>query len=323
MPQPQLTEADVEAYLDVIMPDRLHVEFKERHEADFAYGLADGSRFRVNAFRQRGRASVALRVLPAPSGDFASLGLPPVLTRLAAERRGLILVTGPTGAGKSTTLAALVDWINSNRRVNIITVEDPVEFVHRDKMAMISQREVGVDTGSFAEAMRRVLRQDPDVILIGEMRDVETIDAALKAAETGHLVLSSLHTLDATETINRIIDFFPPEHQRQIRLLLAGSLRAILSQRLIPTVSGSGRVPAVEVLVNTERVAERIADAATTNEISDVIAEGSYYGMETFDQAILRLAGNGTIAFDEAMRNATNPSDLKLRAQQLGLLESK
>jgi twitching motility protein PilT len=323
LPQPNLTGADVDAYLEALIPDRLRVEFKEHREADFAYGLRDGSRFRVNAFQQRGTATIALRALVPPSGDFASLGLPPVLTRLASERRGLILVTGPTGSGKSTTLAALIDWINSNRRVNIITVEDPVEFVHRDKVAMVSQREVGVDTGSFGEAMRRVVRQDPDVILIGEMRDVETIDAALKAAETGHLVLSSLHTLDASETINRIIDFFPTEHQRQIRMLLAGSLKAILSQRLIPTANGKGRVPAVEVLINTDRVAERIANAALTHEVPDVIAEGSYYGMETFDQAILRLAGNGSIAFDEAMRNATNPADLKLRAQQLGLVNTK
>ena len=321
--QPPLTDADVEAYLGSVMPDRLHVEFKEKHEADFAYGLEDGSRFRVNAFRQRGQVTVALRALRPPTSDFGSLGLPPVLTRLAASRRGLILVTGPTGAGKSTTLASLVDWINTNRRVNIITVEDPVEFVHNDKLAMVSQREVGVDTGSFAEAMRRVIRQDPDVILIGEMRDVETIDAALKAAATGHLVLSSLHTLNATETINRIVDFFSPEHQHQIRLLLAGSLKAILSQRLIPTANGKGRVPAVEMLINTDRVAERIADPAITHEIPDVIAEGSYYGMETFDQAILRLVGNGTIGFEEAMHNATNPGDLKLRAQQLGLVEAK
>ena len=322
LPQPPLTENDVESYLDAVLPDRLRVEFKEHHEADFAYGPNGGPRFRVNAFRQRGKVTIALRVLRPPTGDFASLGLPPVLTRLAAERRGLILVTGPTGAGKSTTLAALVDWINSNRRVNIITVEDPIEFVHRDKLAMVSQREVGVDTGSFSEAMRRVLRQDPDVVLIGEMRDIATIDAALKAAETGHLVLSSLHTLDAAETINRILDFYPSEHQRQIRLLLAGSLRAILSQRLIPTVKG-GRVPAVEVLINNHRVAERIIDPTTMHEIPDVIAEGSYYGMETFDQSILRLAGNGTITFDEALHNATNPADLKLRAQQLGLVEAK
>jgi twitching motility protein PilT len=229
-------------------------------------------------------------------------------------------VTGPTGCGKSTTLAALVDHINSTQRRNIITVEDPIEVLHRDKMSMVSQREVGVDTGGFAEAMRRVLRQDPDVIMIGEMRDADTIDAALKAAETGHLVLSSLHTLDAAETINRILDFFSNEQQRQARLLLAGTLRAILSQRLLPQADGQGRVPAVEVLINTDRISERIADPELTHEIPELIAEGSFYGMETFDQSILRLAASGKVSFDDAFRYATRPSDLRLRAQQLGVL---
>lgn len=315
-----LTEADVERFLGELLPDRLEVEFKETQEADFAYGLPDGSRFRINAYRQRGRVSLAIRALRPPTGDFVSLGLPPVLERIAAEPRGLILVTGPTGSGKSTTLAAVVDFINSTRRRNIITVEDPIEVLHDDKMSMVSQREVGVDTGGFAEAMRRVLRQDPDVILIGEMRDAVTIDAALKAAETGHLVLSSLHTLDAGETINRILDFFDADQQRQIRLLLAGTLRAILSQRLLPAADGAGRVPAVEVLINTERVRERIADPKLTHEIHDIVAEGAFYGMETFDQAILRLAAAGRVTWEEAMRHATKPADLKLRAQQLGFL---
>jgi twitching motility protein PilT len=322
LPGSPLEEKDVEAYLAAMIPDRLAVEFLEHNEADFAYGIPDGSRFRVNAYRQRGRVSVAIRALRPPTGDFASLGLPGVLGRVAHETRGLVLVTGPTGAGKSTTLAAIIDTINTTRRVNIITVEDPIEIVHGDKMSMVSQREVGVDTGGFAEAMRRVLRQDPDVILIGEMRDAETIDAALKAAETGHLVLSTLHTLDAAETINRILEFFPAGHQHQVRLLLAASLRAIISQRLIPTADGTGRVPAVEVLINTDRVADRIADPTITHEIPDVIAEGAYYGMETFDQSILRLAGNGTITFEQALRHATSPGDLKLRAEQLGLLHT-
>ena len=315
-----LTDEEVEGYLRVLLPDRLEVDFKSSHEADFAYGLPGGQRFRVNAFRQRGRVSIAVRSLRPANGDFASWGLPAVLEHVAAEPRGLVLVTGPTGSGKSTTLAAIVDHINVSQRRNIITVEDPIEILHDDKLSMVSQREVGVDTGGFAEAMRRVLRQDPDVILIGEMRDAETIDAALKAAETGHLVLSSLHTLDATETINRILDFFEQGQQRQIRLLLSGTLRAILSQRLLVTKDGIGRVPAVEVMVNTDRIAERIADPAVTHEIPEVIAEGSFYGMETFDQAILRLAAAGSVTFEEGLRHATSPTDLKLRAEQMGLV---
>jgi twitching motility protein PilT len=296
------------------------VQFKEEQEADFAYELPSGHRFRINAFRQRGRITIAIRSLRQPDSDFDALGLPPVVERLASEMRGLVLVTGPTGSGKSTTLSTIIDKINRTRRVNIITIEDPIEVVHSDKLAMVSQREVGVDTDSFGEAMRRVLRQDPDVILVGEMRDAVTIDAALKAAETGHLVLSTLHTLDAAETINRILEFFEGSRQAQVRRMLAGSLRAILSQRLLPTADGSGRVPAVEVLINTERVAERIADSELTDELTEVMAEGAYYGMETFDQSLLRLAGTGVVTFEEALRHATNASDLKLRAQQLGLI---
>jgi twitching motility protein PilT len=319
-----LTESDVEGLLWSILPDRLHTEFKERHEADFAHGREEqgrqaGQRFRINAFRQQGRVSIAARILQSANSDFAALGLPPVIETIIEELRGLVLVTGPTGAGKSTTLAAMIDAINATRAANIITVEDPIEFLHTDKQSMIHQREVGVDTSGFAEAMRRVLRQDPDVILIGEMRDMETIDAALKAAETGHLVLSTLHTLDAAETINRILDFFPPEHQRQVRQLLAGSLRAIISQRLVPTVGGK-RLPAVEVLINTERIAERIADADTTHEIPEVMASSGYYGMETFDQSILRLVASGAVTLEVGMRHATNAPDLKLRAQQLGIV---
>jgi twitching motility protein PilT len=315
-----LDEETVEAMVWALLPERLQVEFEERHEADFAHGSpeGEGERFRVNVYRQQGRMSVAIRVLRAAQGDFESLGLPPVLGTIIEELRGLVLVTGPTGAGKSTTLAAMIDVINATKPVNIITVEDPIEFIHTDKKAMVNQREVGVDTSGFAEAMRRVLRQDPDVILIGEMRDIETIDAALKAAETGHLVLSTLHTIDAAETINRILDFFPPEHQRQVRLLLSGSLSAIVSQRLVRGVSGR-RLPAVEVLINTERIAERIADPELTHEIPDVIASGGYYGMETFDQSLLRLVASGAVPLEEAMRHATNAPDLRLRAQQLGI----
>ena len=313
------TDEQVEALLWSILPDRLNLEFKEHHEADFAFGTDEGERIRVNAFRQQGRVSIAVRILRRATMDFESLGLPSVIGSVIEERNGLILVTGPTGTGKSTTLAAMIDAINTSRSVNIITVEDPVEFLHTDKKAMIHQREVGMDTSGFAEAMRRVLRQDPDVILIGEMRDMETISAALKAAETGHLVLSTLHTIDAAETINRILDVFPGDHQRQVRLMLAGALRAIISQRLIPTVNGK-RLPAVEVLINTDRIKERIADPALTHEIPEVIAEGGYYGMETFDQSILRMVSSGAVSLDKGMRYASNPADLKIRAQQLGIV---
>jgi twitching motility protein PilT len=298
-----LDEVAVERYLDAILPDRLRVEFKENHEADFAYGLPSGDRFRVNAFRQRGLVTIAIRTIRKPEESVEALGMPPV--------------------GKSTTLSAVIDLINRTRRVNIITIEDPVEVVHEDQMSLVSQREVGVDTTGFGEAMRRVLRQDPDVILVGEMRDAETVDAALKAAETGHLVLSTLHTLDSAETINRILEFFPGARQNQVRRMLAGTLRGIISQRLLPRADGEGRVPAVEVLINTERVAERIADPDLTHELLEVVSEGAYYGMETFDQSLLRLVASGVVTFEESLRHATKPSDLKLKAQQLGLVSTE
>jgi twitching motility protein PilT len=315
-----LTEELIERMVDAMLPDHLRVAFKETHEADFAFGDDRLGRFRANAYRQRGLTTVAIRALQEPSGSMADLGLPPVLERLATEPRGLILVTGPTGAGKTTTLAAFIDLINRNRSCNIITIEDPIEILHEDKRSMVSQREVGVDTHGFAEALRRVLRQDPDVILVGEMRDMETVDAALTAAETGHLVLSTLHTLDAVETVNRILDFFPSDLQRQVRLLLAGSLRAVISQRLLRKADDSGMIPAVEILLNTERAAERIADSEQTSALYDVISEGAYYGMVTFDQSILSLLEQGEITFDEAMRHATRPSDLKVTAQRMGLI---
>jgi twitching motility protein PilT len=315
-----LTTEVVDRMVDAMLPDHLKVSFKESHEADFAFGDEQLGRFRANAYRQRGLTTVAIRALQEPNGSMTELGLPKVLERLASEPRGLILVTGPTGAGKTTTLAAFIDLINRTRACNIITVEDPIEILHDDKLAMVSQREVGVDTLGFAEALRRVLRQDPDVILVGEMRDMETVDAALTAAETGHLVLSTLHTLDAVETVNRILDFFPSDLQRQVRLLLAGSLRAVISQRLLRKIDNSGMVPAVEILINTERAAERIADPTQTSALHDVISEGSYYGMITFDQSILELLENGEISFDEAMRHATRPSDLKVTAQRMGLI---
>jgi len=317
-----LTADDTERYLDRLIPDRMKVGFKETSEADFAVDDVAPRRVRVNAFRQRGMVSIAMRPIPGPHMSFEDLGLPACLGRLVQEPRGLILVTGPTGSGKSTTLAAMLDVINRTRRVNVVTIEDPIEFLHEDALALIHQREVGDDTAGFAEALRRVLRQDPDIILIGEMRDLPTIDAALKAAETGHLVLSTLHTTDASETINRILDFYPGNLQRQVRLLLAAALRGIVSQRLIPRADGSGRVVATEILINNERVMERIADPALTSEIPDVIAQSGYYGMESFDQALLRLFSDGAITFAEALRNATRPADLRLKAQQTGLLST-
>jgi len=317
---PPLSVADVERMVAAVLPEHLQVEFKQNHDADFGFGDERLGRFRANAYRQRGLPTLAIRALREPGQSIADLGLPPVLERLASEPRGLILVTGPTGAGKTTTLAALIDLINSTRPCSIITIEDPIEVVHQDKLAMVSQREVGVDTSGFAEALRRVLRQDPDVILVGEMRDMETVEAALTAAETGHLVLSTLHTLDATETVNRILDFFPAERQVQVRLLLAGALRGVVSQRLLLRADGSGVVPAAEVLVNNDRVSERIADPAGTSTLPEVIAEGSYYGMVTFDQSILRLLEQGAVTIDEAMRHATRPSDLKVTAQRMGII---
>jgi twitching motility protein PilT len=240
------------------------------------------------------------------------LGLPEVVTRLAGEPRGIIIVTGTTGSGKSTTLAAMVDHINRNYAKNIVTIEDPIEYLHRDQKSVVHQREIGFDTNSFSQALRRVLRQDPDVILIGEMRDEETVGTALSAAETGHLVLSTLHTIDAVETVNRIIDFFPPHHHQQVRAMLAGALRGVISQRLVPTLDGEGRAPACEVLTMTGRVRDLISNPAETGKLGEVIAEGSYYGMQTFDQALLKHYQEGIISMDEALKAATHPHDFKL-----------
>ena len=267
-------------------------------------------------------ALVARNVVPGiPS--FAELGLPAVVQRLADEQRGLVLVTGPTGSGKTTTIAAILDHINATRSANIVTIEDPIEVLHHDKQSIVSQREIGEDTAGFAEALRRVLRQDPDVIFVGEMRDPETVWAALAAAETGHLVASTLHTANAVETVNRIVDFFPPYQHGQIRLSLATSLRGVVSQRLVPRVDGEGRIPAVEVLVNTGRVYERIVDPDGPGDPIDVVmADGEYYGMQTFDQSLLGLHRAGVIGLREAMAAATNPSDLRVAMQREGLLSA-
>jgi twitching motility protein PilT len=313
-----LSADDTEAITYAIVPQLRRARFDERGEVDFAYSLPGVGRFRVNAFRQRGSCSLVMRQLRIGGPSMAEVGLPPIVQQLAEEPRGLVLVTGPTGSGKTTTLAAMIEHINRTRPVHIVTIEDPVEVLHFDKEASVNQREVGQDTETFLTAIRAAMRQDPDVILIGEMRDPETVRAALQAAETGHLVLSTLHTVDATETVNRIVDFFPPEQHHQIRVTLSGALRGIVSQRLVPSTDG-GRIPAVEVLVNTGRVAERILEPSATSEIPEVIAQGSYYGMQTFDQALLALVRDGRVTLEDATAVASEPHDFQLMLQQAGV----
>jgi len=316
-----LSGVDTEGALEHLMRSRdakLAQEFAEVGEADFSYELEGVSRFRVNAFRQRGDVSIVCRAIPYQVRTVADLGLPDVITKLAEEPRGIILLTGTTGSGKTTTLAAMIDHINSTRSRHIVTLEDPIEYLHRDKRSIINQREVGADTESFARAMRRVLRQDPDVILIGEMRDEETVRTALSAAETGHLVLSTLHTLDATETINRIIDFFPPHLQQQARVMLASTLKAAISQRLVPRLDNEGRVAVSEILVVTGRVQDLILNPNETGKITEVISEGSYYGMQTFDQALLGYVMDGQISEEVAYETATSPHDFKLMLSAQG-----
>jgi twitching motility protein PilT len=307
-----LTPEDTEKAFHDIAEVRSLTEFEECGEADFSYAIKGLSRFRVNAFKQRGSISIVCRAIPFDIRSVEELGLPPVVTKLAEEQRGIILVTGTTGSGKSTTLAAMIDHINRNRTDHIVTLEDPIEYLHPDKNSIINQREVGSDTESFARAMRRVLRQDPDVILIGEMRDEETVRTALSAAETGHLVLSTVHTLDATETINRIVDFFEPHQQHQARVMLAATLKGAIAQRLVPDVTGDGRVPASEILVVTGRVQDLIMNPEETGKITEVIAEGEYYGMRTFDQSLMHYVMEGKVAESVALEFASNPHDFKL-----------
>lgn len=316
---PVITPADTERIAFAILPKPRADEFLASHEADFAHTVAGLGRFRVNVFRQRGSVGIVFRrVLPGiPS--FEDLGLPPVVRRLAEEPRGLVLVTGPTGSGKTTTLAAMIDHINTTMRKHVVTIEDPIEVLHPDKNSIVNQREIGTDTDDFHSALKRVLRQDPDVILIGEMRDPETVGAALAAAETGHLVFSTLHTISATDTINRIIDFFPPHQHRQIRMSIAGALRGIVSQRLLERCDRNGRVPAVEVLVATGRVFDRIVDAEQTSDLEEVITEGEYYGMQTFDQSLLGLYRRGVIGRRDALASASHPHDLRLRIEQVDM----
>ncbi|MGA8232254.1 MAG: type IV pilus twitching motility protein PilT [Candidatus Acidiferrales bacterium] len=313
---PRITPEEMLAMAFSMMTNRQKQKFKESAELDMAYGVAGLGRFRVNVFQQRGNVGLVLRVIPTKIRTIEELELPKVISDVCEEQRGMILVTGTTGSGKSTTLAAMIDRINSIRAEHIITIEDPIEYLHRDKKGFINQREVEVDTASFATALRAGLRQDPDVVLVGEMRDLETIQTALLAAETGHLVLSTLHTIDATETIQRIIAVFPPPEQKQIRLQMAATLKAVVSQRLVRRADGVGRVPAVEVMIATGYIRDCIINADKTRLIRDAIAAGtSQYGMQTFDQSLYELYSRSLITFEEALARASNPDEFRLRVQ--------
>src|SRR5271170_3471839 len=313
-----LTQDDTEGALHELLSDEGKLsEFADEHEVDFSFEIPDVARYRINAFRQRGLTSLACRAIPTKISTIEELSLPPVIRELAEEERGSVLLTGTTGSGKSTTLAAMIDHMNFTSAKHIVTIEDPIEFVHTDKRSAINQREVGMDTASFKRALRRVLRQDPDVILVGEMRDEETVQTALSAAETGHLVLSTIHTVDATESINRMLDFFPPHQHTQARSMLAGTLRGVISQRLVPGADG-GRVAVCEILRMTGRVRDMIVDPSQTGKLVEVITAGGYYGMQTFDQALYGHVKAGRVTFEDAMRVASSPHDFKLLMQADG-----
>src|ERR1700760_344593 len=313
-----LTAEDTESALKQLLDDDHKLdEFAREHEVDFSFEIAGVARYRINAFQQRGTISLACRAIPHKISTIEELALPEVVTALAEEERGIVLLTGTTGSGKSTTLAAMIDHMNHTTSRHIVTIEDPIEFVHSDKRSAINQREVGMDTASFKRALRRVLRQDPDVILIGEMRDEETVQAALSAAETGHLVLSTIHTVDATESINRMLDFSPPHQHAQARSMIAGTIKGVISQRLVPGAEG-GRVAVCEILRMTGRVRDMIIDPAQTGKLVEVIASGGYYGMQTFDQALFGHVKAGRVTFEDAMNVASSPHDFKLLMQADG-----
>jgi twitching motility protein PilT len=312
----RLQPPDTAAFADQILPDNQRESFASGREADFAHSVPGLGRFRVAAFRQRGSVGMVLRRVRPGSQTLDELQLPAAVRKLAEEQRGLLLITGPTGSGKTTTTAAMIGHINATRRCHIVTVEDPIEVLHNDNLAILDQREVGVDTASFATALRSVARQDPDVIFIGEMRDLETVSSALQAAETGHLVLSTLHTTDATETINRVVDLYPPYQQQQARVALASTLRGIVSQRLVPRVDG-GLIAVIEVMVMTVRLREFILDHELTKQLPDAIAEGAYYGMQTFDQHLLELYRNGVVSLEAALDAATNAHDFRISVRGL------
>jgi twitching motility protein PilT len=314
-----MTAADTErAAMDLMTAEQARV-FRDRGEIDFAYSEHGLGRFRINVFLQRGSVAIAARrVLPGSPG-FETLGLPPVVRKLAEEQRGMILVTGPTSSGKTTTTAAMINHINGSRSCHILTIEDPIEILHPDRQAIVNQREIGHDTADFASAIRVAMRQDPDVIFVGEIRDPETVKVALQAAETGHLVISTLHTTDVSETVNRVIDFFPPHQQKQIRVSLATSLRGVVSQRLVARADGRGLVPAVEVMVSNGRVRDLIVNPEQTHLLSDLVAESGFYGMQTFDQALLQLYRSGLVTLDNALAAATNSHDFQIALKQEGL----
>src|SRR5713101_8071445 len=318
----RLSQEDTIAMAFSIMSGRQKQKFKDHFEIDIAYSVPGLGRFRVNVFQQRGTVGLVLRVIPAKILTFKDLLLPPVIETISNESRGLILVTGTTGSGKSTCLAAMIDYINSTRTEHVMTVEDPIEFLHRDKKSLVNQREVEVDTKSFAGALRSALRQDPDVILVGEMRDYETIETALTAAETGHLVLSTLHTLDATETVMRIVSSFPSHQQKSVRIQLAGILKAVISMRLVRAAKGAGRVPAVEVMVSTALIRDYIINEEKTYLMREAIAAGtSQYGMQTFDQSLFHLFQSGLISMEEALHNASNADEFRMRVS--GILSAE
>ena len=320
----KLSKEDLERITSSLVPGEKRKELEEKGNVDLAIETPDGKRCRVNVFKQRGLYSVSMRIIPNVIKSFEELMLPDVVRKLAEETRGIVLVTGITGSGKSTTLAAMIDYINRTRKAHIITIEDPIEFVHQDKKSIINQREVGADVKSFADGLRSALRQDPDVILIGEMRDLETIEIALMAAETGHLVFSTLHTLDAVETVNRIVSVFPPHQQDNVRYQLAGVLKGVISQRLVKTKDGKGRVPAVEVLVSNARVKECIMDKTKTSELIDAIEKGrETYGMQSFDQSLLDLINKGLITFEEAVKHCRNEVDFTLKYKGLSTMSGE
>jgi twitching motility protein PilT len=313
-----LSAQDTEGALRALLGDEAKLaEFAQEHEVDFSFEIENVARYRINAFQQRGVISMACRAIPHHISTIEELALPDVVRELAEEERGIILLTGTTGSGKSTTLAAMIDHMNQTMSKHIVTIEDPIEFVHADKRSAINQREVGMDTASFKRALRRVLRQDPDVILVGEMRDEETVQTALSAAETGHLVLSTIHTVDATESINRMLDFFPPHQHGQARSMIAGTVKGVISQRLVPGADG-GRVAVCEILRMTGRVRDMIVDPEQTGKLVEVITSGGYYGMQTFDQALFGHVKAGRVTFEDAMRVASSPHDFKLLMQSDG-----